>query len=80
MADASIIEPKDLGFKESEGEQIAGGFEELSLREARDRLEGDMVAQAIERQGGNIVKAAEMLGVSRPTIYDLMKKHGLHGG
>ena len=49
----------------------------ISLREARDRVEQQMISAAIDLQNGNIVKAAEALGVSRPTLYDLMKKHRL---
>jgi two-component system NtrC family response regulator len=40
-------------------------------------VERDLVTAAIAKQNGNILRAAEMLGISRPTIYDLMKKHGL---
>jgi len=35
---------------------------------------------ALDKHAGNIAKAAEELGVSRPTIYDIMKKHGLYNG
>jgi two-component system NtrC family response regulator len=35
------------------------------------------MVQALARADGNIVKAAELLGVSRPTLYDLMSHHGL---
>jgi two-component system, NtrC family, response regulator len=37
-------------------------------------MEREMILGAMERQSGNILKAAEELGVSRPTLYDLMKK------
>jgi two-component system NtrC family response regulator len=33
--------------------------------------------KALARVNGNVVKAAELLGVSRPTIYDLMNRHGI---
>jgi two-component system NtrC family response regulator len=36
-----------------------------------------MIATVIDREKGSIVRAAEQLGVSRPTLYDLMKKHNL---
>jgi len=52
--------------------------EKLTLRDARDRVERELIASAIQEQNGNIAKAAEALGVSRPTLYDLMKKHGLN--
>jgi len=49
----------------------------LTLREARDRVEKGMISAAIDSCRGNIAKASEFLGVSRPALYDLMKKHGL---
>jgi two-component system NtrC family response regulator len=77
MSDAAALEPSDLG-SEMElpvlTEDVQPG---ISLREARDRVEREMIASAIDRQNGSIVKAAEELGVSRPTLYDLMKKHSL---
>jgi two-component system NtrC family response regulator len=79
MSDANVLEPSDLGCtmeitaQEAEFDSIPT----TSLREARDKVERDMIASAVDRQNGNIVKAAEILGVSRPTLYDLMKKHNL---
>ncbi|HBA72826.1 MAG TPA: sigma-54-dependent Fis family transcriptional regulator, partial [Geobacter sp.] len=49
----------------------------VTLREARDNVERNLISHAIDRHNGNIVKAAEELGVSRPTLYDLLKKHNL---
>ena len=49
----------------------------LSLRAARDRAEIAVLSAALDRSGRNVARASEMLGVSRPTLYDLMKKHGL---
>jgi two-component system NtrC family response regulator len=37
-----------------------------------------LLISSIEQNRGNIVKTAEALRVSRPTLYDLLKKHGLH--
>lgn len=77
MSDAGALEPSDLGCET----ELPALTEEIrpavSLREARDRVEREMIATAIDRQNGNIVKTAEVLGVSRPTLYDLMKKHRL---
>jgi two-component system NtrC family response regulator len=42
-------------------------------------VEKELLLLALEKEQGNIVRAAEVLGVSRPTLYDLMKKHGLQG-
>jgi DNA-binding NtrC family response regulator len=49
----------------------------LTLREVRDRVEKSMIHAAVENCGGNMARASELLGVSRPALYDLMKKHGL---
>ena len=49
----------------------------LDLRVIRDRAEKNAIIAAIARVNGNLVKAAEMLGVSRPTLYDLMHRLGL---
>ena len=78
MCEGSTITPADLGSDQETLElppQVAAGI--FSLREARNRVEIEMIEAAIERNADNIQKAAEELGVSRPTFYDLMKKHGL---
>jgi len=79
MVSGHQIEPEDLGFASlpltppSPPEVLDLG----TLKDARDALERDMILSAIRTQGGNIAKAADILGVSRPTLYDLMKKHGI---
>ena len=82
MAESTIIEPRDLDFLDTETKpepkQPETSSEILTLKEAKERVEKEMVIATLERQKGNIVKTAEVLGVSRPTLYDLMKKHGLH--
>ena len=47
----------------------------LSLREARARLEAEMIAQTLARHDGNLSRAAVELGISRPTLYSLLKRH-----
>ncbi|HEY6044575.1 MAG TPA: helix-turn-helix domain-containing protein, partial [Nitrosospira sp.] len=49
--------------------------EPINLRQVRDKAEYDALMKALARVDGNVVKAAELLGVSRPTIYDLMNRH-----
>lgn len=78
MSDTAILEPDSLGFSETLITQRSGAsLEGLSLKDARDRVEREMIVNAIRTNGGNIAKAAEVLGISRPTLYDLVKKHGL---
>lgn len=77
MSDAATIEPSDLGC-ETELPSLPDDTQPfVSLKEARDRVEREMIASTIDHQNGSIVKSAEVLGVSRPTLYDLMKKHNL---
>ena len=72
MADGPQITAADLGLPDS-----AAGEESVNLRQARDAAEYKVMVKALARVDGNIVKAAELLGVSRPTLYDLMNHHGL---
>ncbi|NOZ25933.1 MAG: PEP-CTERM-box response regulator transcription factor [Nitrospirae bacterium] len=77
MSDTQLVEPDDLGFTERPFQGVSA-FAGMTLREARDRVEKEMLVAAIEKNNGNIAKAAGELGISRPTLYDLMKKHGLY--
>ena len=49
----------------------------LNLRRVREEAEKDAVLRVLGRVNGNYSKAAELLGVSRPTLYDLMHRCGL---
>lgn len=63
-----------------ESEDFDGGVQlvgQMTLREARDKVEKLMVEEAVGNSGGNMTRASELLGVSRPALYDLMKKYGL---
>jgi two-component system NtrC family response regulator len=72
MADGPQITPQDLGLPDSTVEEP-----NVNLRQAREAAEYRVMVQALARVDGNIVRAAELLGVSRPTLYDLMNHHGL---
>ena len=79
LSESAIIVPADLGFNErtqNEQHQVKG----VTLREARERLEREMVVSAVDKHHGSISHAAEELGISRPTLYDILKKHGLYAG
>ena len=69
MADGTQITAEDLGLSSDTQE-----LEPLNLRQVRDEAERRAVVKAIARMDGNILKAAELLGVSRPTLYDLMSR------
>jgi two-component system NtrC family response regulator len=72
MADGPAITADDLGLGLGPVED-----EPLNLRQVRDEAEYKAIVKALARVDGNIVKASEMLGVSRPTLYDLMDRHAI---
>ena len=74
MADGSQISLEEIGLA-APAEGDSGGS--LDLRTIRDEAEKRAIIAAIGRVNGSIVKAAELLGVSRPTLYDLMHRLGL---
>ncbi len=49
----------------------------MNLRQVRDEAERQAIVRALSMDNGNVSKAADLLGISRPTLYDLMNKHGL---
>jgi two-component system NtrC family response regulator len=73
MADGPLISAEDLGLPPV-GKREAGP---LNLRQVRDAAERNAVMEALARVNGNVSLAAEALGVSRPTLYDLMHRFGL---
>jgi two-component system NtrC family response regulator len=73
MADGERITCDDLGLPAPAREGAAAAAE-LDLRTVREAAERQAIVAALARANGNIVKASELLGVSRPTLYDLMKK------
>lgn len=73
MADGDRVTATDLGLPSGFGD-TANEQSSLDLRTIRETAERQAVVVAMARADGNIVKAAEMLGISRPTLYDLMKR------
>jgi len=72
MAEGRKVKPSDLELEEPEGR-----FEGMTLRAARESLEREMILKVLARQKDNITRAAEELGISRPTLYELMEKLGI---
>ena len=72
MADGPQIVPDDLGLDVSLEPK-----EPINLRQVRDEAGYSALIKAMARADGNVVKAAEMLGISRPTLYDLLSRHGI---
>jgi two-component system NtrC family response regulator len=71
MADGSIIRAADLGLAPVAGEET------LNLRQVRDEAEKQAVMRVLGRVNGNLSRAAELLGISRPTLYDLLDRFGM---
>ncbi len=72
MADGKRITERDL--------ELAPANETLpssTLKEAREAVEREMIQQALKRHLGRISSAATELGISRPTLYELMDKLGI---
>ncbi len=74
MADGNQITALDVGFADADN---AEGDRSLDLRVAREAAEHRAVLAALARTDGVVAKAADLLGVSRPTLYDLMHRMGL---
>ncbi len=75
MADGERLTYDDLGLAAPAGsERPDAALSDLDLRTVREAAERQAIVAALARTNSNIVKASEMLGVSRPTLYDLMKK------
>jgi two-component system NtrC family response regulator len=75
MADGATIVADDLGLPDTNAEE-----EPINLRQVRDEAEYKAIVRALARVDGNIVKASELLGISRPTMYDLMSRHAIKAG
>ena len=71
MADGKQISVSDLDLASV---AVASGLQGQNLKEAREQLERDMIQRSLVRNKGKITAVAEELGVSRPTLYELMEK------
>ncbi|MBT5047933.1 MAG: PEP-CTERM-box response regulator transcription factor [Rhodospirillaceae bacterium] len=72
MSDGKRITPVDLDLAEPEFIP-----EVLNLAQAREEAERREIPRALSRVEGNITRAAKLLGVSRPTLYDLLRHHDI---
>ena len=72
IAEGNILTAEDLGLKPG-----AANESFYNLKEVRMRAERQAIHQALSITDGNMSRAAELLGVSRPTLYDLMEKFGM---
>jgi two-component system, NtrC family, response regulator len=72
MSEGKKITQKDLGM-----DTILDKKEGIILKDARENLEKELILKSIARNENNLTKAASDLGISRPTLYDLMEKLGI---
>jgi two-component system NtrC family response regulator len=70
MAEGRRLTVRDLELSQADGGLV------VTLKEARENLERDMLHAALRKHSGKITLAAVELGLSRPTIYDLIEKYG----
>jgi len=72
MAEGARLTPADLELTTAYTK-----YQGQSLREAREALDRELVLQAMARNKGNLTRTASDLGISRPTLYELMHKLGI---
>ena len=74
MASGARITAKDLELDQRKPGTLSAA---RTLKKAREQVERDMIQQALTRHAGRITSAAADLGISRPTLYELMEKLGI---
>ena len=75
MADGKLVSAADLDLGPKAEESVIG----LNLKSAREQADRKAIRHALARSEGNISSTAKLLGISRPTLYDLLKQYDLHG-
>ncbi len=73
MADGQRVTAADLGLPLATASGTSA-VSDIDLRTVREQAERQAIVTALARSNGNILRAAELLGVSRPTLYDLMRR------
>lgn len=73
MADGKLIGADDLDLNSEDAEESCA----LNLKSAREQSDRKVIRHALARSEGNISSTAKLLGISRPTLYDLLKQYDL---
>ncbi len=73
MADGKLVTAADLDLQLGSEDDPSV----LNLKSAREQADRKVIRHALARTEGNISNTAKMLGISRPTLYDLLKQYGL---
>ncbi len=74
MTEGKLVGSTDLDLAEPDDEQALA----LNLKSAREHADRKVIRHALARSEGNISSTAKMLGISRPTLYDLLKHYDMH--
>jgi two-component system nitrogen regulation response regulator NtrX len=81
MVPGDTIAAADVGFLDQGGlaapEPAAAAAQKLTLHEARDRFEKDLILRTLAEQQGNMSRTAEVLGVERSNLYRKMRAFGI---
>ena len=77
MCESNLIQSADLGLG-AQGTGEGDNDTPTNLDEVRAKAEGDFIRKALERNYNNVTETAGQLGVSRVTLYRLMKKYGVN--
>ena len=70
MADGKLIGAEDLDLSANDEDEAP-----LNLKAAREQADRKVIRHALARSEGNISNTARLLGISRPTLYDLLKQY-----
>ncbi|HKX79103.1 MAG TPA: PEP-CTERM-box response regulator transcription factor [Novosphingobium sp.] len=73
MSDEKLVSVRDLDLADPDEEAVNA----LNLKAAREHSDRKVIRHALARSEGNISNTARMLGISRPTLYDLLKQYDL---
>jgi two-component system NtrC family response regulator len=73
MADGKLVSAEDLDLESAVGSEP----EALNIKTAREQSDRKVIRHALARTEGNISSTAKLLGISRPTLYDLLKQYDL---
>jgi two-component system NtrC family response regulator len=72
MADGKLVTAEDLDLEGEADDSLP-----VNLKSARELADRRAIRQALARADNNISSASKLLGISRPTLYDLMKQYEL---
>jgi two-component system NtrC family response regulator len=75
MSDGPVIRPEDLDLPSTATDRVSEG--KPTLKDVRENTERDFICNALVCNNWNLARTAAEIGVTRPTLYDLIKKHNL---